>query len=209
MTTRFIIGAFAALMILILLIFWVLRGGLFQPSGPKSPPTGGTLPTISDQGVSTRSAYPLATPVPVTQVRTYANQELALTFSYPKNYEITPIRKGATASFPFLAYEFIFKVAQLGNDFSFGVFVAPHPEAKSLTDILNEENEDAKINGQTPATFTVINPLGNSQESAKFTSDSPSLYALRTKAAVYYVYPIQPNPLIDAIVASFMFSAGK
>lgn len=205
MTTRFIIGAFAALIILILLIFWVLRGGLFQPSGPKPPPTGGTLPTISDQGVSTRSAYPLATPLPVTQVKTYVTSELGLTFSYPQNYLAT----STAASSSFLAYEFIFKSQTPSQAFSFGVFVAPHPEAKSLTDILNKENEDAKANGQTPATFTVINPLGNSQESAKFTSGSPSLYALRTKDAVYYVYPMQPNPSIDAIVASFMFSAGK
>lgn len=205
MTTRFIIGAFAALIVLILLIFWVLRGGLFQPSGPKSPQTGGTLPTISDQGVSTRSAYPLATPVPVTQVKTYVSSELGLTFSYPQTYLAT----STAASSSFLAYEFIFKSQTPSQDFSFGVFVAPHPEAKSLTDILNKENEDAKINGQTPSTFTVINPLGNSQGSAKFTSGSPSLYALRTKDAVYYVYPMQPNPLIDAIVASFMFSAGK
>lgn len=205
MTTRFIIGALAALVILTLLIFWVLRGGLSQPVGVKPLLTDQTLPTISDQGVSTRSAYPLTTPAPVSQVKIYAASGLGLTFSYPQNYLVTPI----TASSTFLAYEFVFKSQTPPQDFSFGVFVAPHPEANSLTDILNQENEDAKANGQIPASFTIINPLGNSQESAKITAGSPSIYALRVKDAVYYVYTVKPNPLIDAIVASFVFSTGK
>ena len=205
MTTRFIIGAFAVLVIFTLLIFWVLRGGLFQPAGVKPSTTDQSLPTISDQGVSTRSAYPLITPATVIQVKTYAASEIGLTFSYPQNYLVTQI----VASSTFLAYEFVFKAQTLSQDFSFGVFVAPHTEIKSLTDILNQENEDAKAKGQTPASFTIINPLGNSQESAKITAGSPSIYALRAKDAVYYVYPVKSNSLIDQIVASFMFTAGK
>lgn len=179
-----------------------------------SPASQDTLPTITDSEVTPSPRPAGGSSQPAGQVRTYTNPELGLTFSYLQGYTLVPVKKPATDSFPFLGYEFI--LSGSGGSFGFGAFKAPHPERDSLSSILNVEVAEAVSQGQQPATFTVIDPLGNSLESARFTSGSPSLYALRATDAVFYVYPLEvadaaanARQLTDQAVASFHFPTGK
>lgn len=214
MSAKFLIGAFAILIVLSLAIVAILRGVLNpikiapRPNSSQTP-----LPVVS------ASATASAAPSDATNqnnpsslgIKSYSNPDMALSFNYPARFTLIATRKPPVASFPFLAYDFSFSLNGQAAS-GFGIFTAPHKEGESLTDILNEQNRLAQTSGQTPATYSVINNLGNSLQTAKFTAGSPSLYALRSRSFVYYVYPLSPDisssSLLETVLSSIHLSEG-
>lgn len=223
MTTKFVIGAFAGLIALTLLIFWILRGGLFGSSGKTTSTPTPTLPTVSEPQINTTTPKP-GTPPPVVAVKNHTNSELGLTFSYPQKFNLIAISKPATPSFPYTAYDFVFTTGkvvdtlagQLQNSSGFGVFAAPHPAGRNLIDILNQEIAE----GGGGISYNLVTKLGNSLETAKFSSGTQTLYALRSKNYVYYVIPFASKvvsadgsddiaPVLEQVVAAFQFATDR
>lgn len=216
MDNRFLLGAFALFVSLTLLVFWLIRGGLFtQRQTTLSPtpfPTASPLPTP----LSTPSPSPR---VPVGLGKTASNSELGLTFSFPTKFNLIVFKQPPTTAQAFTNYNFIFTINP-PNYSGFEIFAASHQNGRFLSQILDEEAKKAAASGGDPVTFEIIQPLGNSLESAKFTSGTPSLYALRTKNYVYYVTPflekmVLPDksddltPYLEEILKSFKFDLEK
>lgn len=209
MTAKFLIGAFAILVILSLVIVGILRGFNFSKT-TKITNNKVPLPVVSN---STPSAIPATSTAPQTSgVKAYNNGELNLSFTFPQKFSLNAVKKPATRAFPLLAYEFTFMstAPAAASTSGFGMFMAPHSAGQSLTDILNQQNQIASVNGQTPASFTTVNRFGNSLETAKFTAGSPSLYAIRTTNNVYYIYNLSSSGTdqinLDSILATLQFA---
>ncbi len=201
MTTKFIVGAFVVLVLISLIIVGVLRGFNFGKPSTNTPSssTRVNLPVVSNETTTIPSADSDS-----VGVKNHSNSELGVSFNYPGSSTITEKKVSPNNNFPYLGYEFALEGG------SFGVFRAPHLAGKSLTDVLNGQNAIAQENGDAPAVFNIIDKKGNSFETAKFTSGSPSLYALRSSNNVYYVYLVPGagdlSSQIDTIVNSFQLS---